>query len=123
VVQPGGPAGPCGGALEEREYREQLAKAGFEEIDLEPTRVYRAEDARAFLAGAGLDTHTIAPQVDGKFLRPSSAPANPRPDGSLRTAVPGSRARSLCVECLGAALLRAAVTPTLTFGADRGSSP
>jgi hypothetical protein len=45
-----------------------LAKAGFEAIDLEPTRVYRAEDARQFLAGAGLDVDAIAPQVDGKFI-------------------------------------------------------
>jgi SAM-dependent methyltransferase len=60
--------GCVAGALEEGEYREKLAKAGFEEIDLEPTRVYRAEDARAFLAGAGLDADTIAPHVDGKFL-------------------------------------------------------
>jgi ubiquinone/menaquinone biosynthesis C-methylase UbiE len=60
--------GCVAGALEESEYREKLAKAGFEEIDLEPIRVYRAEDARAFLAGAGLDADTIAPQVDGKFL-------------------------------------------------------
>jgi ubiquinone/menaquinone biosynthesis C-methylase UbiE len=60
--------GCVAGALEEGEYREKLAKAGFEEIDLEPTRVYRAEDARTFLAGAGLDADTIAPQVDGKFL-------------------------------------------------------
>jgi arsenite methyltransferase len=60
--------GCVAGALEENEYREKLAKAGFEEVDLEPTRVYRAEDAREFLAGAGLDADTIAPQVDGKFL-------------------------------------------------------
>jgi arsenite methyltransferase len=60
--------GCVAGALEEGEYREKLAKAGFEDIDLEPTRVYRAEDAREFLAGAGLDADAIAPQVDGKFL-------------------------------------------------------
>jgi SAM-dependent methyltransferase len=60
--------GCVAGALEENEYREKLAKAGFEEIELEPTRVYRAEDARAFLTGAGLDVDAIAPQVDGKFL-------------------------------------------------------
>jgi SAM-dependent methyltransferase len=60
--------GCVAGALEEREYSEKLAKAGFEAIDLEPTRVYRAEDARQFLAGAGLDVDAIAPQVDGKFI-------------------------------------------------------
>jgi arsenite methyltransferase len=59
--------GCVAGALEESEYREKLAKAGFEEIDFEPTRVYRADDAREFLAGAGLDVDAIAPEVDGKF--------------------------------------------------------
>src|SRR5205809_1069173 len=60
--------GCVAGALCEREYREKLAKAGFEAIDVEPTRIYRAEDAREFLAGAGLDAVAIAPEVDGKFM-------------------------------------------------------
>lgn len=60
--------GCVAGALQEREYRGKLAAAGFVEVDLEPTRVYRAEDARGFLAGAGLDGDAIAPQVDGKFM-------------------------------------------------------
>ena len=56
------------GALEESEYRLKLAAAGFEAIDIEPTRVYKAEDARQFLAGVGIDADTIAPLVDGKFM-------------------------------------------------------
>ncbi len=60
--------GCVAGALEEREYRDKLAAAGFEGIDLEPTRVYRVEDAREFLEGAGLDADAIAPQVDDKFM-------------------------------------------------------
>ena len=60
--------GCIAGALEEQEYREKLAKAGFEAIDVEPTRVYKMEDAREFLARAGMDVETIAPQVDGKFM-------------------------------------------------------
>lgn len=60
--------GCVAGALEDSEYREKLAKAGFEEIDLEPTRVYRVDDAREFLAGAGIDADAIGPQVDGKFM-------------------------------------------------------
>jgi SAM-dependent methyltransferase len=60
--------GCVAGALDEADYREKLAKAGFEEIDLEPTRIYRAEDAREFLTDAGLDADAIAPQVDGKFM-------------------------------------------------------
>ncbi len=60
--------GCIAGALEESEYRQKLAKAGFEAIDLEPTRVYQVENAREFLAGAGLNVDTIAPLVEGKFL-------------------------------------------------------
>lgn len=60
--------GCVAGALEEGEYRDKLAKAGFEAIDLEPTRIYRAEEARDFFAGAGIDVDAIAPQVEGKFM-------------------------------------------------------
>src|SRR6202048_3478818 len=59
--------GCVAGALEEREYRDKLARAGFEAVELEPTRIYRVEDAREFLEGAGLDVDAIAPQVDDKF--------------------------------------------------------
>src|SRR6266404_2421921 len=55
-------------ALAEREYRDNLTKAGFETVDLEPTRIYRVADAREFLEGAGLDVDAIAPQVDDKFM-------------------------------------------------------
>src|SRR5512135_551065 len=55
------------GALAEEEYRSKLAAAGFESIDIEPTRIYSAEDARGFLTGAGLDVDLIAPAVDGKL--------------------------------------------------------
>ena len=60
--------GCVAGALEENEYRAKLGNAGFEAIEVEPTRIYRVEDARDFLAGAGVDADTIAPQVDGKFM-------------------------------------------------------
>src|SRR3984893_7983255 len=60
--------GCVAGALEENEYRSKLASAGFEQIDLEPTRVYRIEDAREFLSGQNIDVDAIAPQVDGKFM-------------------------------------------------------
>jgi SAM-dependent methyltransferase len=60
--------GCIAGALEENDYRNKLAAAGFERIEIEPTRIYRAEDAREFLAGQGIDVDAIAPQVDGKFL-------------------------------------------------------
>jgi SAM-dependent methyltransferase len=60
--------GCIAGALEENEYRGKLAAAGFEQIQLEPTRIYRAEDAREFLGGQGIDVDALAPQVEGKFL-------------------------------------------------------
>ncbi len=60
--------GCVAGALEESEYRAKLAAAGFEAIDIEPTRVYRAEDARQFLAGERIDADVIAPLVDGRFM-------------------------------------------------------
>jgi len=59
--------GCIAGALEESEYRASLAAAGFTSIDIEPTRVYKVEDAREFLCGRGIDADAIAPQVDGKF--------------------------------------------------------
>jgi arsenite methyltransferase len=60
--------GCIAGALEESEYRKKLATAGFEQIEIEPTRIYRAEDAREFLSGQGIDVDALAPQVAGKFL-------------------------------------------------------
>src|SRR5205823_6014833 len=60
--------GCVSGALEENDYREKLTAAGFEQVDIEPTRVYRVADAKEFLAGEGIDVDAIAPQVDGKFM-------------------------------------------------------
>ena len=60
--------GCVAGALGDDEYRSKLSAAGFERIDIEPTRIYRAEDAREFLSAEGVDVDAIAPQVDGKFM-------------------------------------------------------
>jgi SAM-dependent methyltransferase len=60
--------GCIAGALGETEYSKKLAAAGFEQIEIEPTRIYRVEDAREFLAGQKIDVDAIAPQVDGKFM-------------------------------------------------------
>jgi arsenite methyltransferase len=60
--------GCIAGALEENDYRAKLTAAGFENIEVEPTRIYRVEDARAFLSAEGIDVDAIAPQVDGKFM-------------------------------------------------------
>ncbi len=59
--------GCIAGAMTEIEYRSKLEAAGFNFVDVETTRVYRVEDARAFLAQAGLDVNAVAPQVEGKF--------------------------------------------------------
>ena len=60
--------GCIAGALEEAEYQSKLAAAGFEDTSIEPTRIYRIDDARAFLSGQGIDVDAIAPEVDGKFM-------------------------------------------------------
>ena len=60
--------GCVAGALQEEEYRRHLASAGFEQVDIEPTRIYRAEDARDFLSAEGIDVDALAPQADGKFM-------------------------------------------------------
>ena len=60
--------GCIAGALEENEYRAKLLSAGFDRIEVEPTRIYRIEDAREFLSGQSIDVDAIAPQVDGKFM-------------------------------------------------------
>jgi len=54
--------------LQEEEYRAKLVEAGFVDIEVQPTRIYRAEDARESLAASGLDADRIASQVDGRFL-------------------------------------------------------
>jgi SAM-dependent methyltransferase len=65
--------GCIAGALSEEEYRGKLAAAGFENVTVEPTRVYSITDARDFLSAAGIDVDAIASEVDGKirsaFLR------------------------------------------------------
>jgi arsenite methyltransferase len=60
--------GCVAGALEESSYREKLTNAGFHAIDLEPTRIYRADDARHFLEESGLSSEELAEQIDGKFM-------------------------------------------------------
>jgi SAM-dependent methyltransferase len=60
--------GCMAGALEEMDYVKKLASAGFEAIDIEPTRVYTLDDARQFLCGEGLDVDAIGKQVEGRFM-------------------------------------------------------
>ncbi|MBI4888533.1 MAG: arsenite methyltransferase [Acidobacteria bacterium] len=58
--------GCVAGALTEEEYRRKLDAAGFSEVEIETTRVYELDDARAFLAQSGLDADALAPLVEGR---------------------------------------------------------
>jgi len=60
--------GCVAGALEESDYKARLAGAGFEDVAVEPTRVYDIDDAREFLSGHGIDVDAVAPLVDQKFM-------------------------------------------------------
>jgi SAM-dependent methyltransferase len=60
--------GCIAGALELEQYRAKLARAGFGGIEIEPTRIYNIEDARAFLSGQGVDVDALAPAIDGNFM-------------------------------------------------------
>jgi SAM-dependent methyltransferase len=90
--------GCVAGALEELEYRDLLADAGFRRVDIEPTRVYEASDAAAFLEGSGLDAGAFAAQIDGKFMSAfirAAKPAVPRQARSL----PGKESGCCGTEC------------------------
>jgi arsenite methyltransferase len=60
--------GCVAGALEEQDFLQMLEAVGFENASIEPTRIYKGEDALAFLAGSGLDPASVAPQIEGKFM-------------------------------------------------------
>lgn len=60
--------GCVAGALQDSEYRSKLTSAGFEQIEIEPTRIYNVEDAREFLSAEGVDVDSMAAEVDGKFM-------------------------------------------------------
>jgi arsenite methyltransferase len=61
-------AGCIAGALEENEYKHKLKAAGFENIDIESTRVYRIQEALSFLSEKGVELESLSDQVDGKFI-------------------------------------------------------
>ena len=71
--------GCVAGALEEFEYRDKLFSAGFEDIDIEPTRIYKVEEARDFLTAAGLDVSEVASLIDGKFMSAFVRATKPHP--------------------------------------------
>jgi len=80
-------AGCVASALEETEYRAKLGSAGFEQIGIEPTRVYRAEDAKDLLGGAGLGANAIS-QVDGKFMSAFVRAVKPKDTGTKSCCAP-----------------------------------
>jgi arsenite methyltransferase len=78
------------GALGEGEYLAKLAKAGFQSISIEPTRIYAVEGAREFLAGKGVDVDALAPKVEGKFMSAFIRAVKPaRTDNTLAAACCG----------------------------------
>ena len=83
--------GCVAGALEELEYRDLLADAGFRRIEIEPTRIYKAEDAESFLAGSGLNPTTFATHIDGKFMSAFVRAVKPISLGAEPRALPVSR--------------------------------
>lgn len=72
--------GCVAGALEEQEFLSLLKEVGFDNPAIEPTRIYQASDAVAFLEGAGLDVDRFAKEIDGKFM-----------SGFVRATKPGSK--------------------------------
>ena len=73
--------GCIAGALQDAEYSAKLAAAGFEAIEIETTRVYKVQDARAFLTAKGLDVDALASQVDGRFMSAFIRARKPQADG------------------------------------------
>jgi SAM-dependent methyltransferase len=76
--------GCVAGALEDFDYRNKLFTAGFESIDIEPTRIYNIEDARGFLSNSGLDVDRVAPLVEGKFMSAFVRAVKPFPKAACR---------------------------------------
>jgi len=71
--------GCIAGALDESEYLEKLTKAGFGNIEIEPTRIYKVEEARDILSSAGIDVDALAGAVDGKFMSAFVRAVKPQP--------------------------------------------
>jgi arsenite methyltransferase len=77
--------GCIAGALDETEYRSKLKAAGFEQVEVEPTRVYKVDEAREFLSSAGVDVDAVASQVDEKFM-----------SAFVRAVKPGNATNTVC---------------------------
>jgi arsenite methyltransferase len=77
--------GCIAGALDEKEYRDKLVTAGFEQVEMETTRVYKTEEAREILTAEGLDVDAIAAEADGKFM-----------SAFIRAVKPANAAKACC---------------------------
>jgi arsenite methyltransferase len=88
--------GCVAGALTEQEFHSFLWETGFEKIDIEPTRVYEFEDAKAFLTGAGLDTEVLAREVGGRVMGAFIRGTKPAAGATELNAVPAGLARACC---------------------------
>jgi SAM-dependent methyltransferase len=75
--------GCVAGALQEEEYTAKLSAAGFAAVEIEPTRVYGIEEARAFLSSEGVDVDVIAPQIEGKFMSAFIRATKPADDPAI----------------------------------------
>ncbi len=95
--------GCVAGALEEQEFLGLLREVGFEHASIEPTRVYKAEDAAAFLAGTGLDVAQFAKDVDGKFMGAFVRATKPGVPAPQRVLKPLAMAASVADKADGAA--------------------
>jgi SAM-dependent methyltransferase len=60
--------GCVAGALEEEEFKSIMLSTGFTDVEIEPTRIYKVDDARAFLEGSGLNVESVATAIEGKFM-------------------------------------------------------
>jgi len=91
--------GCVAGALSEAEYLAKLAAAGFDDARIEVTRVYRAEDARGFLAGQGIDADALAPEIDGRFVSGFIRATKPLEARPARAAATGEAASCCAPSC------------------------
>jgi hypothetical protein len=88
--------GCVAGALTEQEFHSLLWESGFEHIDIEPTRIYEFEDAKAFLTGAGLDTEVLAREVGGRVMGAFIRATKPAAVTAVANAAPAGLSRACC---------------------------
>lgn len=93
--------GCVAGALEEQEFRTRLAESGFSDIDIEPTRLYRSADARAFLQEAGVDVEANLADIDGKFMAAFVRATKPSRAGVPVVGLPLAALSSVAASCCG----------------------